>query len=277
MKDSNSVSETHSTQTWTTILCVPGRIAIGKENKVNRLHAFNKIKSSDFHSKPLEQIIADIDYKVDATLGSDTTYQPDDKGRMISPYTHFQYLKYKFILGVTENLDGDFNQVKDVIEQEITDMHEDFTKLVDIKTFQKKLVTEFTTRHIIKIFRSKDVPDKKQPNVNKSDMKENKGTSPFKEEFTRRKMDFLKDWELAKELAESFVKFSNESNKDLRVLQVPEVISILKEKKRRICGECFSSNCQFLQHLSKVHKTTPKFAGHCKGKTITMGSIPEVI
>ena len=107
--------------------------SIGKENKVNRLHAFNKIKSSDFHSKPLEQIIADIDYKVDATLGNSTVYHPDTKGRMISPYTHFQYLKYKFILGVTENLDGEFSQVKDFIEQEITDMHEDFTKLVDIQ------------------------------------------------------------------------------------------------------------------------------------------------
>jgi hypothetical protein len=91
--------------------------AIGKENKVNRLHAINKIKSSDFHSKPLEQLIADIDYKVDAALGNLTTYHPDAKGRMLSPYTHFQYLQYKFILGVTENLDGDFSQVKDFIEQ----------------------------------------------------------------------------------------------------------------------------------------------------------------
>ena len=87
---------------------------------MNRLHAFNKIKSSDFHSKPLELLIADIDNKVDAALGNSTSYHPDTKGRMLSPYTHFQYLKYKFILGVTENLDGEFNQVKDVIEQEIT-------------------------------------------------------------------------------------------------------------------------------------------------------------
>ena len=39
--------------------------AIGKENKVNRLHSFNKMKSSDFHSKPLEILIADIDGKIE--------------------------------------------------------------------------------------------------------------------------------------------------------------------------------------------------------------------
>lgn len=156
-------------------------------------------------------------------------------------------------------------------------MHDDFTKLVDIQTFQQRLVTEFNTRNIIKIFRSKDVPEQKQPNVNNSEVKDKKEASPFKEDFKKKKLDFLKDWELAKELAESFAKFSNDSNKDTQVLQIPEVASSLKEKKQRICGECFSSNCQLLQHLSKIHKTTPKFAGRCKGKPVTMGSIKEVI
>lgn len=32
-----------------------------------------------------------------------------------------------------------------------------------------------------------------------------------------------------------------------------------------------------MQTLSRAHKITPKFAGRCKGKMITMGSIPEVI
>ena len=149
--------------------------AIGKENKVNRLHAFNKIKSSDFHSKPLELLIADIDNKVDAALGNSTSYHPDTKGRMLSPYTHFSYLKYKFILGVTETLAGAFSQVKDYIEQEISDMHDDYKKLVDIQTFQQKLVSEFNTRNLIRIFRSKDVPQpKKQPNDNNSEVKDKK-------------------------------------------------------------------------------------------------------
>ena len=253
--------------------------AVGKENQVNRLHAFNKMKSSDFHSKPLELLIADIDNKIDAVLGNSTSYHQDTKGRMISPYSHFTYLKYNFILGVTENLDGDFSQVKDFIEQEISDMHDNYKTLVDIQTFQEKLVSEFNTRNLIKIFRTKDVPQpKKQSNVNNIDIKEKKKeTSPFKEDFQKKKMGFLKDWEIAKELADSFMKFSNESNKDLPIMQDPEVTSTLKEKKRRICGECFSSNCQLLQHLSKVHKTTPRFAGRCKGKIVTMGDIPEVI
>ena len=48
--------------------------AVGKENKVNRLHAFNKMKPSDFHSKPLEILIADKDSKMDAVLGNSTTF-----------------------------------------------------------------------------------------------------------------------------------------------------------------------------------------------------------
>ena len=67
-------------------------------------------------------------------------------------------------------------------------MHDDFKTLVDIQTFQEKLVTEFTTRNLIKIFRTKDVPQlKKQSNVNNSDVKEkNKEVSPFKEDFPKK-------------------------------------------------------------------------------------------
>ena len=253
--------------------------AVGKENKVNRLHAFNKMRPSDFHSKPLEILIADIDSKMDAVLGNSTTFYKDTKGRMISPYSYSTYHKYSFILGVTEHLEGEFSPIRDFIEQEISDMHDDFKTLVDIQTFQEKLVTEFTTRNLIKIFRTKDVPQlKKQSNVNNSDVKEkNKEVSPFKEDFQKKKIGFLKDWEVAKELANSFMKFSNDSNKNLPIKKVPEVAAVLKEKNWRICGECFSSNCQLLQHLSKVHKTHPKFAGRCKGKSVTLGEIPEVM
>ena len=53
-------------------------------------------------------------------------------------------------------------------------MFEDFTTLSDIKDFQEKLKTEFTTRSLIKIFRTKEVqPAKIQPNVNQSDITEN--------------------------------------------------------------------------------------------------------
>ena len=78
--------------------------AIGKENKVNRLYTFNKMKPSDFHSKPLEILIADIDSKIDASLGKSPLYHKDTKGRMISPYSYSTFHKYNFILGVTEHL-----------------------------------------------------------------------------------------------------------------------------------------------------------------------------
>ena len=40
--------------------------AVDQENKVKRLHGFNKIKAFNFHSKPLEIIIADVDEKINA-------------------------------------------------------------------------------------------------------------------------------------------------------------------------------------------------------------------
>ena len=167
--------------------------AVGKENKVNRLHAFNKIKSSDFHSKPLEILFTDIDSKIDASLGNSQLYHKDKNGRMISPYSHSTYHKYGLILGITEHLDGEFTQIRDFIEQEISDMFEDYKTLIDIQAFQEKLVTEFTTRNLIKIFRTKDIPhSKKHPNINTSDSTEKKKTQDkanIREEFHKKKLN----------------------------------------------------------------------------------------
>ena len=78
--------------------------AIGKENKVNRLYTFLEKKSSDFHSKPLELLIGDVDNQVDALLGKSVLSHKDTKGRMISPYTHYTYQKYMLILGIIKPL-----------------------------------------------------------------------------------------------------------------------------------------------------------------------------
>ena len=117
--------------------------AIGKENKVNRLHSFNKIKSSDFHSKPLEMLFADVDGKIDASLGKSLIFHKDSKGRLISYYSYSTFHKYNIILGITEHLGSEFSQVKDYIEQEISNMFEDLKNLLDMKDFLAKLVTEF--------------------------------------------------------------------------------------------------------------------------------------
>ena len=52
---------------------------------------------------------------------------------------------------------------------------------------------------------------------------------------------------------------------------------MLKEKNWRMCGQCLSSNCQLLQYLAKKNKTQPKFIGTCKGKSITLGEVPEAL
>ena len=91
--------------------------AVGEENKVNRIYAFNKIKPSDFHSKPMEIIFAEVDSKIDQSLGNSTEFHTDEEGRMISLYSFSTYHKYALILAIIEKLEGEFCQVKSHIEQ----------------------------------------------------------------------------------------------------------------------------------------------------------------
>ena len=148
--------------------------AVGQENKVNRLYAFLDKKPSYFHSKPLKLLIGEVDSHVDAVLGKSILTHRDSKGRIVSPYTHNIYQKYLIILRIIKPLGGEFSMIRDYIQQEISDMFEDFKVLVDIKDFQTKLITEFTTRSVVKTFRNKEVqPPKKQSNVNTTGITEN--------------------------------------------------------------------------------------------------------
>ena len=87
----------------------------------------------------------------------------------------------------------------------------------------------------------------------------------------------MKDWETAKEFAEKFEKIINETNKNQNLFNVPEVVTMLKEKNWRMCQGCMSSNCQLLPFLARKHKNPPKFIGKCTGKAITIGEIPATI
>ena len=154
-------------------------------------------------------------------------------------------------------------------------MFEDFKTLSDIKDFQAKLVTEFTTRSLIRIFRNKEVhPPKKQPNVNTSDVTENdekdSENNPkvtfYRQEYAKERIQTVKDWENAKELAEAFIKLSNDSNKDSTLFKERGVIDLCREKQVKVCGECLSSNCHLKQSLSAKHKVDKQFVNSCKGK-----------
>ena len=168
---------------------------------MNPLDTFLDKKPSDFHSKPLELLIGDVDIQVDALLGKSILSHKDSKGRMISPYTHSTYQKYLIILGIIKPLGGEFSAIRDFIQQEISYIFEDFKTLSDIKDFQAKLVTEFTTRSLIKIFRNKEIhPPKKQPNVNTSDITENDKKDPknpkvisYTQEYEKERIQTVKD------------------------------------------------------------------------------------
>ena len=103
-------------------------------------------------------MITDVDEKVDAIWGNSQVVHRDSRGRTISAYSYSTIHKYTIILGITEHLGADFDQVKDYIEVEITNMLENLSTLMDIQDFRDKLVTEFNTRNVIKIFRTKIVP-----------------------------------------------------------------------------------------------------------------------
>ena len=253
--------------------------AVGGENKVNRIYAFRKIKPEDFHSKPMEIIFTEVDSKIDQCLGISTDSHTDENGRSISPYSFSTYYKYILILGIIENLEGEFCQVKDHIEQKISKMFDKYDTLQDIPTFQEELITEFNTKNIIKIFRTKDVPKQTyKPQVNNSGITEKKNeTTSLKDEFRKKKVDILKDLETAKELVTEFIQKTNGTNKDSTLGQVSEVTSILKGKKWRICFGCVSSNCQLIQNLCKTHKTPKRFLGRCTGKKLTLGEMPETL
>ena len=90
-------------------------------------------------------------------------------------------------------------------------------------------------------------------------------------------MSAVKDWEAAKGFAEEFIKISNDSNKDLTLFNVPEILPMLKAKNWRLCGQCLSSNCQLIHWISKKSKNQPKFLGQCKGKVITLGEVPNTL
>jgi hypothetical protein len=133
--------------------------AVGQENKVKRLYGFNKITASSFHGKPLEIVIASVDEKINEVWGDSQILYKNKNGKTVSIYSFTLIYKYTLILGIVENLGSDFGQVKDVIEQEITSMLENPSTLMEIPDFQKKLVQEFITRHVIEIVRNKEVPN----------------------------------------------------------------------------------------------------------------------
>ena len=255
--------------------------AVGKENEVKRIYEFNKIKSSDFHSKPLDIIVTDIDCKIDESLGRSIESHTDELGRVASLYSYSTYYKYNLILGVVENLDGEFSQLKEYIEQKITQMFNDCRSLIDLAAFRTAVIDELSSKNGIKIFKSKDVPNPSitKPSVNetKVEKKKKKEASTVNSEYRKKKKPQLEDLETAKELVKVFIDKTNETNKNNWVLKDPEVVKILGEKKWRLCGTCMSSNCQLMQYLCSTNKVPKKFLGSCKGKPTKLGELPEML
>ena len=90
-------------------------------------------------------------------------------------------------------------------------------------------------------------------------------------------MPTVKDQENAKELAEGFVKLSNDSNKDSTLFKEKGVSDLCREKQIRICGQCLTSNCHTKQVISTKNKMTKKFLADCKGKHLTFGEMLEAL
>ena len=111
-------------------------------------------KASEFHSAPLELLIDQEEDHVNAVVGKDTTAYSDSKNRTICYNTFATKWKYMLIMDIIRPLSGDFKQMKEHIQQVIADMFADIKTLIDIKDFQKALVTSFRDKGILNTFKN---------------------------------------------------------------------------------------------------------------------------
>ena len=140
---------------------------------------------------------------------------------------------------------------------------------------------ELTTRNCLKTFRSVHVPKPNfQKNVNNSGVTEEKKSENkdiTKNEFNTKRLSAVKDWEAAKEFAEEFIKLTTDSNKNLTLFNIPEVVSLTRSKSWKLCPQCLSTNCSLMNWISRKNKKEPKFLGQCKRKAITLGEVPNTL
>ena len=117
--------------------------AIGKEQNISRLTNFFAKDPSNFNSKSMELIIAEVDSHVDRTLGRSAKTFTDKKGRIQADITFLLKTKYSIIFQIANNLPPEVKQMKDYILQVTANILDDIELLIDISEFQDNLTIQF--------------------------------------------------------------------------------------------------------------------------------------
>ena len=124
---------------------------------------------SNFNSKSMELIIAEVDSHVDRTLGRSQKTFKDSKGMWHSDLTFLLKIKYIIIFQIANNLPPEVQLMKDYILQTVANILDDLELLISISDFQDNLTTEFEKRGNLQQYKTFLVPTyKKSLTVNET-------------------------------------------------------------------------------------------------------------
>ena len=173
---------------------------------------------SEFNWQPFEILFNQVDYEVDSALGRSTKVIKDSKGRSQTELTYALKTKYGLIFNIVKNLGSDFKQMKECILQDIADMFDDLSTLLDIPEFQTKMKATLESKGLQSTYKNEVISvSKKQLSANKAEIKtETKEESSeavvkFKEEFKKTKRSGKIEGELWGEVLTLATKLAEDS------------------------------------------------------------------
>ena len=142
-----------------------------------------------------------------------------DKKIRISGSTEYTYsirTKYRIIFNIVYHLNGDLKKMKDYIFQQITTMHDDQEKILDVQDFQKHLTTELDKKGLLSTYRNDIIPapkkgvvvnetkieKKKDKNAKGEKVEDKKDLQAFKDEYSKQQILAADDIALNKKVAD---------------------------------------------------------------------------
>ena len=130
--------------------------ALGHDCDIKRFTTFLDIHWTQFHGKPFEQTINDVDAAVDSSLGTNGAMFYDDKGIPQCPATYRRIHKLSIIFKIAAHLPAELKQIKNHIMNAATIlMKHPQTSVLD---WIPILVTELKKKDILNEFTSINIP-----------------------------------------------------------------------------------------------------------------------
>ena len=166
---------------------------MSKEQNTLRLANFYNTDYQNFHSKPFELLINEVDIFVNTTLGTSTTVITDSKGRILSSYLYSILTKYRLIFEIARHLNNDFKIIKEYIMQACTKINDELESVVNINDFQKNIAIVLESKGVLSQFKNENIPAPKK-NVAVNEVKVKNDNKRETVEETKELVDqFFKD------------------------------------------------------------------------------------